>query len=199
MEYTTLKQLFQLLEKSVSKDYFGEAISQLEHSLQCGDLAYQAGADEEMILAAFFHDIGHICEKPSAETMGDFGIKDHERIGADFLAQFGFSKRVCDLVCGHVNAKRYLAFKNKNYLTNLSPASLATLDFQGGAMSEDEAQSFENEPAFKNLLQIRAWDELAKVVDKKTQPLSFFISLTENHLKRVSTDESVTPANSKSY
>ena len=43
------------------EEYAGEKVSQLEHMVQA-QLAEQRDFDEEVILAAFLHDIGHICE-----------------------------------------------------------------------------------------------------------------------------------------
>ena len=39
------------------------------------------GFDDEVVLAAFFHDIGHICAQ-DAQNMGGFGVVSHERLGA---------------------------------------------------------------------------------------------------------------------
>src|SRR5688572_33268304 len=90
-------------------EYAGEKVSQLEHMVQAAQLASREGYDEEVILAAFLHDIGHICVSAQGKaTMGDYGVKDHEEVGADFLKKKGFSKRVVRLVESHVEAKRYL-------------------------------------------------------------------------------------------
>ena len=44
-------------------EYAGEKVSQLEHMVQAAQLAESGGFDEEVILAAFLHDIGHIAEE----------------------------------------------------------------------------------------------------------------------------------------
>lgn len=44
-----------------------------------------------------------------------YGIMDHEKIGADHLKSLNFHDLVVDIVRNHVNAKRYLITKNKNY------------------------------------------------------------------------------------
>src|SRR5580693_4741900 len=85
--------------------YAGEKITQLEHMAQAAQLAEEQGYDEEVILAAFLHDIGHICETGRGDNeMEQFGIKDHEQIGADYLAANGFSKKIVRLVESHVEA-----------------------------------------------------------------------------------------------
>src|ERR1700755_2437289 len=94
-------------------EYAGEKVSQLEHMVQAAQLAEEQGYDEEVILAAFLHDIGHISEAGASEDgrMGGFGIKDNEAIGPEFLREKGFSKKVARLVESHVEAKRYLTVK----------------------------------------------------------------------------------------
>ena len=70
-------------------------------------------------------------------------------MGEEFLFQLEFSSRVLKLVRHHVTAKRYLCFKNPSYLDSLSAASLTTLSFQGGVMTEREAVDFEEDPDYE--------------------------------------------------
>ena len=64
--------------------------------------------------------------------MDGFGIKDHEELGAEFLRGKGFSKKIARLVESHVEAKRYLTFKDPAYYAmNLSEASKKTLRIPG--------------------------------------------------------------------
>jgi putative nucleotidyltransferase with HDIG domain len=130
---------------------------------QAAQLAMEEGYDDEVILAAFFHDIGHICVQASpAESMDGYGVKSHERIGADFLRTKGFPERIAKLVENHVQAKRYLTYKYPEYYENLSLASKKTLEFQGGVMTAEEAKAFQQDPLFKLSIQMRQWDEEAK-------------------------------------
>jgi putative nucleotidyltransferase with HDIG domain len=133
---------------------------------QAAALAIKEGYDDEVILAAFFHDIGHICVSRNKENdMGGFGTKSHEKIGADFLREKGFSERIAKLVENHVQAKRYLTYKQPDYLKNLSEASKKTLELQGGVMNECEAVAFEKDPLFATSIKMRYWDEQAKELD----------------------------------
>jgi len=119
------------------------------------------GFDDEVVLAAFFHDIGHICGE-SAENMGGFGVVSHERLGADYLRRAGFGERMARLVEYHVQAKRYLTLKEPGYYDRLSEASRRTLEYQGGVMTPAEAEVFERDPLCEVSLRMRQWDELAK-------------------------------------
>lgn len=160
-----VREIFDLYLNFGDNDYIGEPISQIEHMSQAAQLAIQEGYEDEVILAAFFHDIGHICVmKNSANDMGGYGTKSHEKIGADFLREKGFPEKVAALVENHVQAKRYLTYKNPEYYNNLSEASKKTLIFQGGIMTQEEAVAFEKDPLFDLSIQMRHWDEKAKEV-----------------------------------
>ncbi|TVT39578.1 HD domain-containing protein [Hymenobacter setariae] len=180
-----VNQVFGLYETRGGDDYIGEPVSQLEHMWQAAALAEAAGADEEVVLAAFFHDLGHLCAPDvAADSMAGFGAVNHERLGADYLRARGFSERVARLVESHVLAKRYLTYKYPSYLRQLSEASLATLAFQGGVMSAAEAAAFEQDPDADLMLQLRRWDEQAKETDQPVGRLDHLKVLALRHLQR---------------
>jgi 2-amino-1-hydroxyethylphosphonate dioxygenase (glycine-forming) len=174
--------------QEATDDYIGEAVSQLEHALQAGQQALYAydpenGIDDETVIAAFLHDIGHRYRGADAQSMAGLGIVRHEALGAEFLAAWGFSPKVVALVAGHVDAKRYLVFKDPTYHDHLSQASQGTLLFQGGAMTSAEAAAFEQNPYFEQILLIRSFEERAKTAKALTPPLSFFKTLILRHLE----------------
>jgi 2-amino-1-hydroxyethylphosphonate dioxygenase (glycine-forming) len=156
-----IAEVFGLYERFGDSDYIGEPVSQIEHMSQAAQLAMAEGFDDEVVLAAFFHDIGHICGQ-DAENMGGFGMVGHERLGADYLRRAGFSERLARLVEYHVQAKRYLTCKEPGYYERLSEASRRTLEYQGGVMSAEEARAFEQDPLCAVSLSLRHWDEQAK-------------------------------------
>jgi 2-amino-1-hydroxyethylphosphonate dioxygenase (glycine-forming) len=158
-----IDEVFDLYEKHGDEDYIGEPVSQLEHMSQAAQLAIQQGCDDEVVLAAFFHDIGHICVMQNkTNSMDGYGVKSHEKIGADYLRKKGFPERVARLVESHVQAKRYLTYKFPEYFNALSEASKKTLEFQGGKMEKKEAEAFESDDIFETSILLRKWDELAK-------------------------------------
>ncbi|WP_277592043.1 phosphonate degradation HD-domain oxygenase [Pseudomonas chlororaphis] len=156
-----IAEVFGLYERFGDSDYIGEPVSQIEHMSQAAQLAMAEGFDDEVVLAAFFHDIGHICAQ-GVESMGGFGVAGHERLGADYLRRAGFSERLARLVEYHVQAKRYLTCKEPGYYERLSQASRRTLEYQGGVMSAEEARAFEQDPLCAVSLRLRHWDEQAK-------------------------------------
>lgn len=158
-----IARVFGLYERFGASDYIGEPVSQFEHMSQTAELAMAEGCDDEVVLAAFFHDIGHLCAE-GAENMGGYGVVSHERLGADYLREAGFSERLARLVEYHVQAKRYLTLREPGYYARLSEASRRTLEYQGGVMSAAEADAFEADPLCALSLRMRRWDELAKEV-----------------------------------
>lgn len=177
-------EIFDLYEKYGQADYIGEPVSQIEHMSQSAQLAIKEGYDDDVVLAAFLHDIGHICVQSLEESsMDGYGTKSHEQIGADFLREKGFPEKMARLVEYHVQAKRYLTFKFPEYYDNLSEASKRTLEFQGGKMNSIEASKFETDPLFEISIAMRKWDEQAKEIGVPIIPLSELKIRTQNALE----------------
>lgn len=152
---------------------YGEDCSVLSHSFQAGVLAEEQRLDDELILAAFLHDIGHLClleSNDEIKNMDGFGLQNHDELGANFLKENGFSQRIITTVKNHVNAKRYLCCVDEKYVLQLSEASQQTMVFQGGRMSIEEARTFEQSPFFEDSILIRKLDEAAKGIDFKIIP-----------------------------
>jgi putative nucleotidyltransferase with HDIG domain len=132
----TIETLFSYIQAQGYRGYGGEAVSQLEHSLQAGHLARKAGADDETILAALLHDIGHFipmyAEMPMliAPNGSKVGRKSHDQFGEKYLRELGFSDKICQLVGAHVMAKRYLTAVDKEYYDTLSEVSKNSLRLQ---------------------------------------------------------------------
>ena len=179
-------EIMSLYEEYGGAEYAGEKVSQLEHMVQAAQLAEAQGYDEEVILAAFLHDIGHISEAAKGDNeMDGYGIKDHEELGAEFLREKGFSKKVARLVESHVEAKRYLTFKDPLYYSQLSDASKKTLEYQGGPMTAEEATAFEQYPLFNLIIRMRKWDEEAKIEHQPMPDLQHYRNMILHHLQTV--------------
>jgi len=176
-------EIFSLYENHGNADYIGEPVSQLEHMCQAAQLAEEEGHDDEVVLAAFFHDIGHLCEFiMPVELMEGVGVLDHESIGQEYLVNRGFSERIAKLVKSHVEAKRFLTFKFPEYFEKLSDASKLTLQHQGGRMNAEEAEAFEADPMFDIYIKMRTWDDLAKITNKALPDLNRYKQMAISHL-----------------
>ena len=155
--------------------YGGEAVTQLQHALQAAASAANAGAAEPLIVAALLHDIGHLIN-PASETASQQGRDlKHEASGAKFLARW-FGPEVTEPVALHVEAKRYLA-RDPEYRATLSTESQRTLSLQGGPMNDAEADSFRAAAGADAALQLRSWDDAAKIRDWRGPGLESYRAL----------------------
>lgn len=168
----TLDELFALYERYGAEAY-GEEVTQTEHMVQSAQLAEREGYYDEVVLAAFLHDIGHLYASATADTSaGAYGATEHAQLGSGYLRQRGFSDRLTRLIENHVRAKRYLTFAQPDYYDELSEASRHTLVLQGGPMDAAEAKAFEQDELFALSLRMRHWDEAAKETGQPISDLS---------------------------
>ena len=159
--------------------YLGEQVTTSEHMLQGALLAEEANAPDALIAGILLHDIGHYVHEFSHAAFVQ-GIDDyHDKVDADLLAPF-FPTMVTACVGCHVAAKRYLCATESDYFDRLSPASVHTLRLQGGPMSESEIAEFANNSELESLLQIRIWDEMAKIPGKRTRSFAYYAPLLES-------------------
>lgn len=148
--------------------YGGEAISQLEHALQCAALAEEEGASPALVAAALLHDIGHLSDN------ADDCKQPHEELGATMLSGI-FPRAVTEPIRLHVAAKRYLCAIDPLYWSGLSPQSKRSLEWQGGPFSPREAVDFITQDYAEDAVRLRHWDDTAKVQGKATPQLDYFI------------------------
>lgn len=169
-----LDEIERLFAGAGSSMYAGEPITQTEHGLQAAWAAEQEQAGDALIVAALLHDVGHLLHD-LGEDCADEGVDDqHEALGAEWLARH-FGPEVVEPVRLHVPAKRYLCAIDPIYREKLSPASVLSLQLQGGPFSPDEVEAFRRNPHFKAALRLRGWDEVAKVPGLQTPPLEHFL------------------------
>jgi predicted HD phosphohydrolase len=150
-------QVVDVLSSMQDLPYLGEAVSQLEHSLQCGYQLRAMGADDDVVLAGVLHDVGRAKE---VVVVGE----PHEITGEAWVrARFG--ERMGWLVGSHVPAKKVLVAIDGTYASILSKTSVATLRVQGGPATDEEVETFMAHPWADDALKLRRADDLAKVVD----------------------------------
>ena len=182
MEKNIVSKLLHLLEKKGSNIQYGnENVTQLEHALQCAELAEKNNFSKEIITAALLHDIGHLLydgEDPIHQGKDGY----HENLGADYLSEY-FGEAVTLPIRAHVDSKRYLTSMEKGYYDLLSEGSKTSLAAQGGPFSKEQANDFINKPFMKQAVEIRRFDDQAKVLNKKTSELFHFRQYVEQSLK----------------
>jgi predicted HD phosphohydrolase len=176
----SVDELFTLYREKGDEPY-GESLTQNEHALQCSALARVDGASDALVIAALFHDVGHLV----AEVMNDpdFVLEedndDHEAIGARVLSPL-FGPSVARPVSLHVTAKRWRCAREPDYYFRLSPASKLTLKAQGGPLSDDECLRFEEHPGFADALALRTWDDAGKVLGLEVGTLDDYVEVVNS-------------------
>ena len=124
------------------------------------------------MVAALFHDIGQFL--PAELLTGaledtDVGRPNHASTGSVYLSGLGFPAKVANIVAQHVASKRYLTATDAAYMDQLSDASKKSLRQQGGPMGETELSKFKNMEGWRECLEVRKWDDQAKVVGVEHQ------------------------------
>ena len=165
----------EIFEREGAAEYLGEAVTMADHMLQTAAVAERAGASEAMVAAALLHDIGHFAA--ARNDAGDWHRK-HDEAGARFL-EGRFGPDVVGPVRLHVAAKRYLCAVEPDYVDRLSPASVHTLEKQGGPMSPDEVAAFEAEPFHAEAVRLRRWEEDGKSVGRDAPAFGHYRPLLE--------------------
>jgi phosphonate degradation associated HDIG domain protein len=158
-------------------------VTQTEHALQAAQIAEREGRPAAQIVAALLHDIGHLMHD-LPEDIADQGIDtQHESLASAWLSQH-FGPEVSEPVRLHVAAKRYLCHAEAGYFDRLSEASKLSLTLQGGPMSAEEAARFRGEKFLQEALEVRRWDDEAKIVGAATPDLGHYRPMIEALLRR---------------
>lgn len=169
-----VQQIIQLFHERGDSEYGGEAVSQLQHALQCAALAESEDASSSLIAAALLHDVGHLVYA-LPEDAPDLGVDDvHEELGQRYLRKI-FGDDVTEPVRLHVSAKRYLCAVDADYLQQLSGPSVVSLKLQGGPMTAEEAAQFRESPWAEDAVRLRRWDDRAKISGLQTPDLEHYV------------------------
>ena len=176
----TIPQIVELLGSRATTWYGQEAVSQLEHALQCAHLAERANESPETVVAALLHDLGHMlsAERTPVADQDALPAKDdlHQFVALPFLRSL-FPDAVLEPIKLHVDAKRYLCAVDAGYWADLSPASKHSLELQGGRYDDAQVRGFEDLTFYAEAVRLRRYDDLAKVPGQVTPPLAHYAAL----------------------
>ena len=176
----TIPQIVELLGSRATTWYGQEAVSQLEHALQCAHLAERANEAPETVVAALLHDLGHMlsAERTPVADQDALPAKDdlHQFVALPFLRSL-FPDAVLEPIKLHVDAKRYLCAVDAGYWAELSPASKHSLELQGGRYDDAQVRTFEDLTFYAEAVRLRRYDDLAKVPGQVTPPLAHYAAL----------------------
>ena len=149
---------------------YDEDVTQLAHALQTAARAEAAGAPPTLVTAALLHDVGHLLDLRRGEPEMEV---PHELLGSAWLRPL-FPAAVTAPIALHVRAKRYLCAVDEGYERALSAGSTRSLASQGGLLTPAEVAAFERVPGHAEAVQLRRWDDEAKVVGASVPPLETY-------------------------
>jgi phosphonate degradation associated HDIG domain protein len=175
-------EIFRVFRQYGAERYLGEQVSMTEHMLQSAYAAQQDGAPPRLVAAALLHDFGHFIHG-LPEDSADHGVDTrHEEVAYRFLTEH-FGEEIAEPIRMHVAAKRYLCAVETSYLAELSPASVLSLELQGGPYGAAEVAEFEASPFAGDAVRLRRYDDVGKVPGLETPSLEEYRSVLETVLK----------------
>ncbi|APG48045.1 HD domain-containing protein [Phaeobacter porticola] len=180
---TIVAFLGSIFDRRGGEEYLGEPVTMGEHMLQGATIAEQNGQPEEIIVGALLHDIGHFTSEFGTYHPDDTEDRHHEDAGAEVLERF-FPSVITDCCRYHVAAKRYLCATKPEYFKRLSPASVHTLELQGGQMNAEEVAAFEANPNLKEIIAVRYLDEAGKREGMETPDFWHFAPMVQRMVDR---------------
>ena len=203
----TVEEVIDLYRNEGARQYGREAVSQLEHALQCAHLAEQADSKPELIAACFLHDIGHMVghrvqrdllgraveyfasgggheyqhtASEQAALLEDNRQNDLHEHRAQWYLNGLFGPDVLEPIRLHVEAKRYLCHVDPGYWDTLSDESKHSLEVQGGRHVGDQAAVFMASPHAHNAVELRRWDDRAKTPCAPTPDLEHYAKVLKS-------------------
>lgn len=180
---TIVEFILQLFAEQGAREYMGEAVSMSQHMEQTAACAVADDAPASLVVSALLHDIGHFLGEHPIEALEEGIDNVHEVIGARFLEPF-FPAAVTEPIRQHVDAKRYLCAVDKAYFDRLSPASVNSLQVQGGPMDQAEVAEFESHPYYRDAVRLRRYDDDGKVRGLTINPVTSYRSAIESQLNQ---------------
>jgi phosphonate degradation associated HDIG domain protein len=178
-----IDEIFRVFREQGAGEYLGEPVSMTEHMLQSAYAAEQEGAPARLVAAALLHDYGHFIHDLPADSAQHGVDTQHEEVAHAFLSEH-FGPEIAEPIRMHVAAKRYLCGKDPAYFMSLSPASVLSLELQGGPYSQDEVAEFEKSPYAEDAVRLRRWDDVGKIAGLETPDLEHYRDVLRQSLRR---------------
>ena len=183
--YNHIAQSYQTAAKT---QYGEEAVTELEHSLQCAELADQAAADEELVLACLLHDVARFAvpQDDVSDTLQKAKVhnaaKGHGVKAAELMDGF-LPERSLFFIQHHAEAKQYLCQTHPGYKDKLSSASIKTLQVQSQDTDQQKLDELAAHPWWPDAVRLRVWDDAAKVKGKQTRSLNYWLDRLNQFLE----------------
>ncbi len=170
-----IDEIAELYERRGQELYADEALTHLEHALQCARLAEQAQSPAELVVACLLHDVGELLNGRHGRfpSVADAA---HPFIAACALSEL-FPASVLNPIRLHGEARRYLCRTEEGYERSLPRAMRAALEREGGAFTEAGAQVFLRERYAEEAILLARFDDAARVPLARTPRLSHYLPL----------------------
>lgn len=173
MTELTITRICHLFESKGDQRWQAAPVTLLQHALQTAWLAEKAGARDSLICACLLHDLDHLLEDDSEHAQADKQHAPHGPHGAASLGKL-FDAAVTEPIRLHVDAKRYLCYAHPGYSQSLPPEAKRSLEQQGGVFTSDQARAFMREPYAIEAVNLRLWDDQARLAGIGTPSLAHF-------------------------
>ena len=136
------------------------SVTMLAHALHIAANAAADRVDDDLVLAALLHDVGHIVGRS-----GSHGDPDHAELGRGYLRPWlpTTITRADPPPCRRQAMPSSAA--TTDYAARLSEASRITLAQQGGAFDAAACAAFDGQPHAARAVQLRRFDDEAKRTD----------------------------------
>jgi [1-hydroxy-2-(trimethylamino)ethyl]phosphonate dioxygenase len=173
-----IDEIFRVFREQGAGEYLGEPVSMTEHMLQSAYAAEREGAPPRLVAAALLHDYGHFIHDLPADSAQDGVDTQHEEVAHAFLSRH-FGSEIAEPIRLHVAAKRYLCATDPSYTSQLSQASILSLELQGGPYSANEVAAFDESPYAADAVRLRRWDDVGKLAGLETPDLEHYRAVLE--------------------
>jgi phosphonate degradation associated HDIG domain protein len=177
-----IDEIFRVFREQGAGEYLGEPVSMTEHMLQSAYAAEQEGAPPRLVAAALLHDYGHFIHDLPSDSAQHGVDTQHEEVAHSFLSRH-FGPEIAEPIRMHVAAKRYLCATDPSYMAQLSPASILSLELQGGPYSPQEVAEFDESPYAADAVRLRRWDDVGKIAGLETPDLEHYRLVLEQSLR----------------
>jgi phosphonate degradation associated HDIG domain protein len=170
---SVVDEIFHVFREQGAGEYLGEPVSMTEHMLQSAYAAERERAPARLVAAALLHDYGHFIHDLPTDSAQHGVDTQHEEVAHAFLSRH-FGPEIAEPIRMHVAAKRYLCATEPAYLDQLSPASVLSLELQGGPYSPAEVAAFDESPHAEDAVRLRRWDDIGKIAGLETPDLEHY-------------------------
>ncbi len=187
---STYQHIVDSFDSAAFIQYGETAVTELEHALQCAELADNAGADDELVFACMLHDVARFAvpQDQVSDTLQNLepskDAKGHGEKAAELMRGL-LPERSLFCIQHHAEAKQYLCQTNEKYRQKLSAASIKTLAIQSDSTSQERLNTLAKHEWWEDAIRLRVWDDAGKVKGKETRPLTFWLERLEQFLAMV--------------